>query len=107
MHQVVKLPARHGSATAHHADLLRNCQLGDHYRDGVGILEIEDAWRAVGECAREALAGGDAAVAVEPLDCARYVRELGAILTVRVELGSVIDDQTLVLADRGGRREHG
>ena len=107
MHQVVKLPARQRSAAAHHADLLRNCQLGDQYRNGVGVLEIEDAWRAVGECAREALAGGYAGVAVEPLDGARYVGERSAILTVGVELGSVIDDQTLVLADHGGRREHG
>jgi len=72
-----------------------------------GILEIEDAWRAIGECAREALAGGDAGVAVEPLDGTSNVGERSAILTVRVDLGLVIDDQTLVLADRGGRGEHG
>ena len=67
----------------------------------------EDAWRAIGECVREALASGDAGVAVEPLDGASNVGECSANLTVRVEPGLVIDDQTLILADRGGRREHG
>ncbi len=106
MHQVVKLPARQRSAATHDADLLRDGERADHHCDGVGVLEIEDAWRAIGKCAREALAGGDAGVGVEPLDGASDVGERSAVLTVRVELGSVIDDQTLVLADRGGRREH-
>ena len=106
MHQVIKLSARQGSAAANYADLLRDGELADHHRDSVGVLEIENARRAIGECAREALAGGDAGVAVEPLDGASYVGERSAILTVRVELGLVIDDQTLVLADRGGSAEH-
>ena len=107
MHQVVELPARHGSPAAYHADLLRNCQACDHYRDGVGVLEIKDAGRAIGERAREGLAGGNAAVGVEPLDCARYVCELNTVLAVGVELGPVGNDQTLTRADRGRRSEHG
>src|SRR5689334_5801935 len=72
----------------------------------MGVLEIEDAWCAVCECAGEALAGGYAGCAVKPLDGAGDVGERSAILTIRVELGSVIDDEALVLADRGGCREH-
>ena len=106
MHQVVKLPARQRSASTYHAELLRNGEAGDPYRDGVGVLEIEDAWGAIGERAGEALARRDTGVGVEPLGGASDVGEGSAILTVRVQLGSVINDQTLVLADRGGRREH-
>ena len=38
---------------------------------------------------------------------ARYVRELGAILAVGVELGPVSNDQTLIRADRARGGEHG
>src|SRR5438270_5435053 len=106
MHQVVELPARRRSAAAYHADLLRNREACGHYRDGMGILEIKDAWRAIGECVRETLAGGDAGVGIEPLDGASNVGERSANLTVRVKLGPVGNDQILIRANRGGRCEH-
>ena len=107
MNQVVELPARQRSTAAYDADLLCDGERDVHYRDGVGVLEVEDARRAIRERARECYASRDAAVAVEPLDCARYVRELGAILTVDVELRPVGNDQTLIRADCGRCREHG
>ncbi len=92
MHQVVELSARQRSAPTDDADLLRDGDRDDHYCDGVGVLEIEDARRAVGQRAIECLASRDAAVGIEPLDCASYVGELGAILAVGVELGPVGND---------------
>jgi len=87
MHQVVELPARHRSAAAYDADLLRDGDRDVHYCDGVRVLEVEDARRAVSQRACECLASRDAAVGIEPLNCARYVGELGANLAVGVELG--------------------
>ncbi len=107
MHHIVKLSAWHGSAAAHNADLLRDSERVNHHRDGVGVLEIEDPRCAVGERVRVGLAGRDAAVGIEPLDCTRYVRELSASLAVGVELGAVGNDQTLIRANRTGRGEHG
>ena len=106
MHQVVELPARLRSAATNNTDLLRDSNRGDHYCDGVGILEVEDARCPVGQRACECLASRDAAVGIEPLNCARYVRKLGAILAVGVELGAVGNDQTLIRADRGCGGEH-
>ncbi len=74
MHQVVELPARQRSAATDDTDLLRDSDRGDHDCDGVGILEVEDARCAVGQRAIECLASRDAAVGIEPLNCARYVR---------------------------------
>src|SRR4029077_19330317 len=102
-----ELPARLRSAATYHADLLRDGELAHHHRDRVGILIVQNAGCAVSQRTGEAVAVGSGAVAVEPLDGASDVGERSANLTVRVQLGLVIDDQTLVLADRGGRREHG
>src|SRR5262249_28578312 len=79
----------------------------DYNSDGVGILEIEDTRRAVGERVLVSLPCGDTAVRIEPLDCAGYVRQLGSSLAVGIELGPVIEDQTLSRADRAGSSEHG
>ena len=106
MNKIVELSSRQCCATAHDADLLCDVDLVDHNRDGVCVLEIEDAWRAIRERVRDGLARGDAAVGIEPLHCARNVRELGASLAVRVELRPIRDDQTFIRTDRAGRGEH-
>src|SRR5215469_15399158 len=101
------MPARHGGSATYDADLLcDSSEPGNHDCNGVGILEVEDARRAVGQSAIECLASRDAAVSIEPLDCARYVGELDAILTVGVELRLVGNDQTLIRADSGRGSKH-
>src|SRR5262249_30587324 len=78
----------------------------EHYRHGVGVLEIEYARRAVGERARGGYAGGIAAVTLEPLDRTRDIGERDAILRVGVELGPVTDDQPFIRADSCRGRQH-
>src|SRR5260370_18136039 len=89
------------------ADLVGDGGRAVHYWDGVRVLQVEDAWRAVSQRACECLASRDAAVGIEPLNCARYVGELGANLAVGVELGPVGHDQTLIRSDGAGSTEHG
>ena len=84
MHQIVELPTRQRSAAAYDADLLRDVKSVDYHGDDVCVLEIEDAGRAVGERVGDGLSRGDAAVGIEPLGGARYVRELGAAAWVFV-----------------------
>src|SRR5438552_18138151 len=49
-------------------------------------LSLHDAL-PICQRARKCLASRDAAVGIEPLNCARYVCKLGAILAVGVEIG--------------------
>src|SRR5690349_24993940 len=104
MHQVVELPTRRRSAATDHTDLLGDGDRGDYYGDSVGVLEVEDARRAVGQRACERLASRD--VAVKPLDGACHVRKLDASLAVGVKLGLVGNDQMLIRANRAGSGEY-
>src|SRR5207245_3690149 len=74
---------------------------------GLRYLEFDDARLSVIHRAVEFLASRVAAVGIEPLNCARYVGELGANLAVGVELGPVGHDQTLIRSDGAGSSEHG
>jgi hypothetical protein len=75
------------------------------HRDGVRVLVIDRARRAVGERAGERAAVQDRAVAVEPLGGASDVGERDAVLAVGVEARAVVDDQVLVRTDCAGRVE--
>ena len=68
------------------------------------VLVIQYADRAVGHSTYERHSIGIAVVTVKPFSRAHYVGQRRAILAIRIEAGSVRDDQSFVRTDRACRR---